>query len=203
MVKYRYRSSAAYLRSVCPGGETHAQAVTALKRLPRGSAPVPAAEDAQARLEAYFWSAVCWPDDYFAHPFGIRRVHPKPDGLVVELDGGHVLTRPLVYRLLPRISEEHGLGTLLPARWSAAHLPALTATQLAEVKSATSVGVAPVAPGTPAPVAASITEVVHSTFISGMTAAFLTAAVVALGGALIALLTKKGENSAEGVHAGI
>jgi predicted MFS family arabinose efflux permease len=95
------------------------------------------------------------------------------------------------------------IGTLLPARWSAPHLPSLTATQLAHVKSAASVGVAPVAPGTPAPVAASITEVVHSTFISGMTAAFLTAAIVAIGGALIALLAKKGENSVEGVHAGI
>jgi hypothetical protein len=36
-----------------------------------------------------------------------------------------------------------------------------------------------------------------------MTAAFLTAAIVAIGGALIALLAKKGENSVEGVHAGI
>ena len=35
-------------------------------------------------------------------------------------------------------------------------------------------------------------QVTHTTFISGMTASFLVACVVAVGGALIALLTKKG-----------
>ena len=34
--------------------------------------------------------------------------------------------------------------------------------------------------------------VTHATFISGMTASFLVACDVAVGGALIALLTKKG-----------
>lgn len=63
------------------------------------------------------------------------------------------------------------------------------------------VGVAPVAAGTPAQTAAAITDVVHSTFISGMTASFLVASFVAIGGALIALLTKKGENATEGAPA--
>jgi hypothetical protein len=36
----------------------------------------------------------------------------------------------------------------------------------------------------------------HSTFISGMTASFLTAAIVAIAGALIALLTRKGHAAA-------
>nr|WP_194903950.1 MFS transporter [Catenulispora rubra] len=90
------------------------------------------------------------------------------------------------------------VSSLLPTRWTAAHLPALSPAQLVEVKSATTVGVAAVSPGTPGPTAATITEVVHSTFISGMSAAFLIAAVVAIGGALIALLTKKGENATEG-----
>jgi EmrB/QacA subfamily drug resistance transporter len=89
------------------------------------------------------------------------------------------------------------VDSLLPARWAAAHLPALNPEQLAAVKSAATVGVAAVQKGTPPRLAASIAEVTHTTFISGMTASFLVAAVVAVGGALIALLTKKGSAPAE------
>jgi EmrB/QacA subfamily drug resistance transporter len=81
---------------------------------------------------------------------------------------------------------------LLPARWSAAHLPALTSGQLAQVKSAVTVGVAPVPHGAPAPVATAITNVSHATFVSGMSAAFITAAIVALAGAVLAVLAKRG-----------
>src|SRR5262249_15333451 len=76
----------------------------------------------------------------------------------------------------------------LRARWSAAHLPALSPQELAAVKSATTVGVAPVQPGLSPQVASAITDVTHATFISGMTAAFLVAFVVAIGGAMVALL---------------
>jgi hypothetical protein len=84
------------------------------------------------------------------------------------------------------------VSSLLPAKWAAAHPPALNPAQLAQVKSAATVGVAPVAKGTPAQVAAAIADVTHSTFVSGMTAAFLAASLVAVVGALIALLTRKG-----------
>jgi hypothetical protein len=89
-------------------------------------------------------------------------------------------------------------GTL-PANWAAAHLPALDPGQLAAVRSATTVGVAPVPKGIPAQVAAAITDVTHATFISGMTAAFLVACIVAIAGALIALLTRKGNATTEPV----
>jgi hypothetical protein len=46
--------------------------------------------------------------------------------------------------------------------------------------------------GTPAQVGELITNVTHATFISGMNAAFLVASIVALAGAGIALLTKRG-----------
>ena len=46
--------------------------------------------------------------------------------------------------------------------------------------------------GTPAQVADLITNATHTTFISGMTAAFLVASIVALAGAVIALLAKGG-----------
>jgi predicted MFS family arabinose efflux permease len=91
------------------------------------------------------------------------------------------------------------ISTLLPASWTAAHLPALTTTQLAQVKGAVSVGVAPVTPGTPPRAAGLITQISHNTFVSGMHTAFLVAAVVALAGAAIALLTSRG-NAEAGIH---
>jgi len=84
------------------------------------------------------------------------------------------------------------VASLLPARWAAAHLPSLTPAQLAGVKSLTTVGAAPVGHGMPAQVADLVTNVVHTTFISGMNAAFMVASVVALAGAVIALLTRRG-----------
>ena len=50
-----------------------------------------------------------------------------------------------------------------------------------------------VAHGTPASVADVLTDVVHGTFISGMNAAFGVAALVALAGAVIALLARRGQ----------
>jgi len=88
------------------------------------------------------------------------------------------------------------VAALLPARWAAAHLPALTGAQLSGLESATEVGVAHVPAGTPAPVAAAITSVTHGTFVTGMTASFLVAGCVAVAGALVAVATRKG--SAEG-----
>jgi hypothetical protein len=84
------------------------------------------------------------------------------------------------------------VNSLLPAKWAAAHLPALNPAQLAAVKSATTVGVAPVQKGMSPQVAGAIADITHTTFISGMTSAFLVGCVVAVGGALVALLTKKG-----------
>ena len=51
--------------------------------------------------------------------------------------------------------------------------------------------------GTSSQVAATIVNITHATFISGMTAAFLVAAVVAVVGALIALLTRKGHEEVQ------
>ena len=91
------------------------------------------------------------------------------------------------------------IGSLLPARWTAAHLPALTSGQLAQVKSAVTVGVAPVPHGTPPQMATAITNVSHATFVSGMSAAFIVAAAVALAGAVIAVLAKRGRPAEEAV----
>jgi EmrB/QacA subfamily drug resistance transporter len=89
------------------------------------------------------------------------------------------------------------VSTLLPAKWAAAHLPALDGAQLAAAKSLATVGVAPVAKGTPARLAATMADVTHATFVSGMTASFAVACCVAIGGALIALLTRRGHAAAD------
>jgi EmrB/QacA subfamily drug resistance transporter len=79
---------------------------------------------------------------------------------------------------------------LLPLRWVAAHLPALVGQKLVEAKSVVSLGVAPVAAGTPHQVAAVITSIAHATFMSGLDAAFLIASITALAAAAVALLIK-------------
>jgi EmrB/QacA subfamily drug resistance transporter len=94
------------------------------------------------------------------------------------------------------------ISSTLPASWHAAHLPALTTTQLAQVKSAVSVGIAPLAPGTPPRAASVITQISHATFTAGMHNAFLAGAAVALAGAAIALITKRGNGTAA-AHAGL
>jgi EmrB/QacA subfamily drug resistance transporter len=94
------------------------------------------------------------------------------------------------------------IDSLLPASWHAAHLPPLTAAGYAQVKSAVSVGVAPVPSGTPSQAADAITQISHATFTAGMHNAFLAGAAVALAGAAIALITKKGTGTAA-AHAGI
>lgn len=83
--------------------------------------------------------------------------------------------------------------------WKEAGLPPLTPEQEAQAVEAVEVGVPPVAPGTPAEVAAKITEVSHDTFIAGMSLASLVAAGVAAFAVLVALLTKRGENADAGV----
>lgn len=90
----------------------------------------------------------------------------------------------------------------LPANWADAQLPQLTAEQLAQAKEAVQQGVAPVAPDTPAAVAAQITKVAHDTFMSGMSLACLVAAGVAVVAVFFALLTKRGENADAGAGVG-
>src|SRR6201985_2619683 len=95
------------------------------------------------------------------------------------------------------------ISSLLAGSWAAGHLPALSPDQLAGVKSAVSVGAAPVTSSPPPQVARVITDISHAAFASGMHTAFLVAAGVALAGALIGLLIRPGNGGGEAVHAGI
>ncbi|QDI71289.1 MFS transporter [Streptomyces calvus] len=90
----------------------------------------------------------------------------------------------------------------LEGNWTKAGLPPLTPEQAHQASEAVQVGVAPVAEGTPAQIAAKITDVAHDTFISGMSLASLTAAGVAAVAVLVAFLTKRGENAEAGAGVG-
>ncbi|MET9866022.1 MFS transporter [Streptomyces sp. NPDC006386] len=89
----------------------------------------------------------------------------------------------------------------LVGNWAKAGLPPLTPEQEHQASEAVQVGVPPVAPGTPDAIAAKITGVAHDTFISGMSAASLVAAGVAVVAVLVAFLTKRGENAGAGAGA--
>jgi EmrB/QacA subfamily drug resistance transporter len=84
---------------------------------------------------------------------------------------------------------------LLPGRWSAAHLPALTPAQRGPVSDAVSVGVAPVTSHTPHTVAPVIERVAHDTFVSGMGTSFTVAGCVAAVAAVVAFFTKRGASA--------
>ncbi|QWB25870.1 MULTISPECIES: MFS transporter [Streptomyces] len=89
----------------------------------------------------------------------------------------------------------------LAGNWAKAGLPPLTPEQEHQASEAVQVGVPPLAPGTPDAIAAKITGVAHDTFISGMSAASLVAAGVAVVAVLVAFLTKRGENAEAGAGA--
>ncbi|MEU6543983.1 MFS transporter [Streptomyces sp. NPDC046859] len=89
----------------------------------------------------------------------------------------------------------------LPGNWTGAGLPPLTPEQLEGAATAVQKGGAPVPPGTPEAIAGKIADVAHETFISGMSAASLVAAGVAVVAVLVAFLTKKGENAGAGAGA--
>ncbi|MBY8342554.1 MFS transporter [Streptomyces spinosirectus] len=89
----------------------------------------------------------------------------------------------------------------LAGNWKDAGLPPLTPAQLHQASEAVQVGVAPVAKGTPEPIAAKIAGVAHDTFISGMSLASLVACGVAVVAVFVALLTKRGANAEAGAGA--
>jgi hypothetical protein len=93
------------------------------------------------------------------------------------------------------------VDSVLPGKWAAAKLPAVSAQDYAGLKQAVQVGAAPIAKGTPAQTAQTITQVAHDSFLSGMSLAFTVAAVVALLAAAVGLLTRRGAtDSGPAVH---
>ncbi|MFE9630716.1 MFS transporter [Streptomyces sp. NPDC006463] len=93
------------------------------------------------------------------------------------------------------------VGNSFGDNWRAAGLPPLAPQEQALVEKGVQVGMAPVQPGTPEPVAQAIAKVAHDTFVSGMSTAFTVAGVVAVLAAVVACFTKRGENAAAGAGA--
>lgn len=94
------------------------------------------------------------------------------------------------------------VDSTLADNWAGAGLPKLTPEQEHGAAELVQQGIAPVTKGTPAPIAGTITEVAHHTFISGMGLASLVAAGVAAVAVLVALLTKRGANAEAGAGVG-
>lgn len=94
------------------------------------------------------------------------------------------------------------VDSVLPGNWAEAKLPPMSPEQLDQASSAVKVGVPPVAEGTPPEVAGKIVGVAHDTFVSGMSTAFMVAGIVAVIAALVATLTKRGENAEAGAGVG-
>ncbi|MER7914314.1 MFS transporter, partial [Streptomyces sp. NPDC096068] len=84
--------------------------------------------------------------------------------------------------------------------WKAAGIPAPPNPQL---EQAAEFGMVPPglaqAPGMTPDLAQTITGVIHDTFLDGMGLAFTVAGVVAVVAAVVALLTKRGENAEAGM----
>ncbi|MFF8656113.1 MFS transporter [Streptomyces huasconensis] len=86
----------------------------------------------------------------------------------------------------------------LADNWAEAKLPPLGPADLDKAAEAVQVGMAPVPPKAPQPVADQITSVAHDTFMSGMGLACLVAAGVAVVAVFVAFLAKRGTNAEAG-----
>ncbi|HET6636272.1 MAG TPA: MFS transporter, partial [Streptomyces sp.] len=74
--------------------------------------------------------------------------------------------------------------------------PPMGSEQAAQLEGAAEVGIVPPAPqGTPDQMVQAITDVVHGSFVSGMSLAFTCAGIVAALAAGVAVFTKRGDNA--------
>ncbi|MFJ3085315.1 MFS transporter [Streptomyces sp. NPDC086838] len=110
--------------------------------------------------------------------------------------GGSLGTAVLGAIMASRVDSE------LPGNWKDAQLPPLSPEQLDQASSAIKVGMPPVTEETPPEIAGKIVGVAHDTFVSGMSTAFMVAGIVAVIAALVATLTKRGENAEAGMGGG-
>ncbi|MGI5352232.1 MFS transporter [Streptomyces sp. CA-250714] len=88
------------------------------------------------------------------------------------------------------------VGSELPHKWAEAKLPPLPEKKEAALKDAAEVGIAPIPKGTPEQMAQAIKHVVHDSFVSGMSLAFVCAGIVSVLAAGVAVFTSRGKNDA-------
>ncbi|MCF2529078.1 MFS transporter [Yinghuangia soli] len=85
------------------------------------------------------------------------------------------------------------VSSSLPGHWADAGLGSLSPEQVDAMKDPVSQGFAPVAPGTPPDVAATIADAAHASFLDGMHLAFLIGAIAFTCAISLALLVRTGE----------
>ncbi|MEV8549123.1 tetracenomycin C efflux MFS transporter [Streptomyces glaucescens] len=85
------------------------------------------------------------------------------------------------------------VGDVFPDKWAEANLPRVGPREAAAIEDAAEVGAVPPAGTLPGRHAGTLSEVVHSSFVSGMGLAFTVAGAVALVAAAVALFTRKAE----------
>jgi EmrB/QacA subfamily drug resistance transporter len=90
------------------------------------------------------------------------------------------------------------VGNVLTDRLTGAGVPTEAAHQLQGTTQYVAQGVAPVPPGTPGPLARSITSGSHLAFMDGFQSSMVVASAVALAAVLVALLVRRGESPVEG-----
>lgn len=91
------------------------------------------------------------------------------------------------------------VGDALVPRLVESGVPAEVAPRFQEAAQYVAQGVAPVPPGTPGPLARAITDGAHLAFMDGFHTTLTVGAVVALVGAVLALVVRRGENAGAGV----
>ncbi|WP_214413509.1 DHA2 family efflux MFS transporter permease subunit [Sphaerisporangium fuscum] len=94
------------------------------------------------------------------------------------------------------------VADVLPGHFAAVKIP-INAEQVDQIKNVVALGVAPVQPGMPKPVAEALTQAAHQSFLDGMHFGFGVSVAVAVAAALLALFVKAGRKT-EGapVHVG-
>ncbi|MEO3809714.1 MFS transporter [Sphaerisporangium sp. B11E5] len=93
------------------------------------------------------------------------------------------------------------VADVLPGHMAANNVPS-TPAQIEALKGPVSLGVAPVPPGTPQPVADALTSAAHLSFLDGMHYGFTVAVIVAVVAAGLAFFVKAGRKTDMPVHAG-
>jgi hypothetical protein len=86
---------------------------------------------------------------------------------------------------------------VLSDKLTGAGVPSPVASKLLGAQEYVSQGVAPVAPGTPAPLAQAIASGSQAAFMSGLHVALVVAAVLAFAGAAVAPLIRRGASPVE------
>jgi EmrB/QacA subfamily drug resistance transporter len=86
------------------------------------------------------------------------------------------------------------IGDVLVGRLTGAGVPAPVADQLTAAKQFVAQGAAPVPPGAPAPLASGITTGSHLAFMDGFNTSLTIAAIIAVAGAAVALVVRKGNS---------